>query len=290
MNNIPKNVRRSEQANDGVFEHFINNAGFLDKVEVAVWGRRRKRPSPLILGAKNFAIGGPLSFYARCMRRRHGASGNRAQVKYGRMRQFKNLRPFVVTMWSGESPLTCADVALFLDGFFRRGHKAVVSRVELTFDTSGIPLWRFGRDLCCRARVTEHWGKNGKVTLYVGGANSPLQLRIYEKSDSIVRVEFILRSQMLRKLHVYKLQDLLLLKRADIWKHVGFHEVVHTEGHLLPARVREPWIKNGLRLPPAMPASIVERELRAARINPDRWVVRSDRELLLRKMQRRLIW
>jgi len=30
----------------------------------------------------------------------------------------------------------------------------------------------------------------------------PLQLRLYEKSDSVVRVEFILRSQMLRELNV----------------------------------------------------------------------------------------
>lgn len=281
---------KSRGAKSGIYPHLANSAAFFDRIVVAVWGVRRKRPLQRIKGESNIAIGGPLSFYARCLPRFHTVSGNSLQLKYGVRRRYANLSPYVVTVWAGASPVTCADLLLILDGLMRRGYKALISCAELTFDTQSIPLWRFGRELCSRASVTEVTGTNGMVTIYVGTPRSPWQMRIYGKGYSIVRVEFILRSAFLRAHRIHKPQDLLLLKKADLWNHVGFREVDHSEGGALPLRVRDRWLSCGLALPPAAPASIVERALRDAHINPSRWVIRSDRETLLHKMQKNLIW
>jgi hypothetical protein len=275
---------------DGIFQYLLNSAAFFDKIAVAVWGTRRKRIMPQIKGQANIPIGGPRSHYARCMPRRHVVTGNRLQLRYGLMRPYQSLSPFALTMWAGESPVTCADVMRALDGLMRRGYKAVISHAELTFDTKGIPLWRFGRDLCTRARVTVQVGGDGRETLYVGGTRSPWQVRIYTKGCTTIRVEFILRSAFLRAHGIHEPQDLLLLKKAQLWSRLRFREVDHSEGYALPARVREPWLRNGLALPPSGPASIIERALRDEHIGPARWVVQSDRETLLRKMQKNLIW
>ena len=274
----------------GVFPHLMNQAAFIDKVVVNIWGARRKRCVPTIVGKGNLAIGGGTRLYARCIPRRHRVSGNKLQLKYGVMRPYRNLSPFVVTIWAHCSPVTCSDVMLVLDGFFRSGYKAVVSSVELTFDTSGVQLWQFCRDLCSRARGVEVGDGSGASTQYVGGARSPWQLRNYQKTPAVVRVEFVLRSNFLSAHGIRRPQDLLQLRRLDLWRYVGFRVVDHSLGYLLPPRVLEPWSRRGLLLPPAMPASVVERELRAAGIDPSRWVIPSDREKLLRKMQGHLLW
>jgi hypothetical protein len=257
---------------------------------VCVRGVRRKRPSSRIIGQGTYAIGGQNSFYARCIRRKHQPSGNQFQLKYGVMRPYRNLSPFVLTMLAGELPVTCADLLLVLDGLFRRGYKATVSSVEVTFDTEGSPLEKFAGDLCSRAEVNAVFDEEGREkTIYCGKPRSAWGLRLYEKTDSIVRAEFILRSVFLRSLGIRKPQELLLLRKAPLWRKVRFRKVDQSEGYALPRSIREVWAKYGRGLPPPMQASIIERALRSAGVNPRRWVVSSSRERLLRRMQTNLI-
>jgi hypothetical protein len=274
----------------GVFPHFVGNAAFFDKVVAGVRGKRRQRPAEGIALARNLAIGGPNRFYARCERGRHSVSGNTLQLRYGLMRRYTNLSPFMVTVWANGSPVTCADLLLTLDRFMRRGYRTVIASVELTFDVEGIPLWRFARDLCTRAQVRAVYGRNGTETIYVGAPRSPWQARIYQKTRSIARVEFILRSAFLRALNIRRPQELCVLRTAKLWQKVGFCEVDQTYGHALPSRIRNVWSGCGFGLPPIMPASIVLRQLRNAQVDPATWVIPSPGEKLLRKMQRNLIW
>jgi len=285
MKRVDKSTETAE-----VFPHLVNQAAFVDKVVAEIWGSRRKRSIPRIIGKSNVPIGGPHSFYARCLSRRHALSGNPLQLKYGRMRNYANLSPLKLTMFTLGSPITCADLLMSLDGLLQRGYRVVISSVELTFDTQGIPLGTFGRDLCSCAHVTEVEDASGRTTIYVGGSRSPWQLRIYHKTYFTVRVEFIVRSRFLRALNIRRPQDLLLLKKADLWRHAGFREIDSSQGYALPARIRRPWSERGLTLPPAVPASIVQKELRLVGINPARWVVPSKREALLRNMQDHIVW
>jgi hypothetical protein len=263
----------------GVFPCLVDQAAFFDKVVVNVWGLRRKRLAKRIAIENTPAIGGPGRLYARCARGCHSISGNSLQFKYGVLRPYKNLSPFVVTVWAGRAPVTCADLLLVLDSFMRRGYKAVIVAAELTFDTQGIPLSRLTTNLCTTARIFKKvHDRIGRVTAYVGGVRSAWQLRIYQKTSAILRVEFILRSTFLRTSGIREPQQLYFCKKTKLWRHVWFREVDPARGN--GSTRRRPWLKRGLGLGPSLRASVDS----APRL------VRSECEILLRKMQRNMIW
>jgi hypothetical protein len=219
-------------------------------------------------------------------RRRSVASGNQLQVVYGLTKPFKNLSPFKLTIWAGKQPVLCSDVLLVLDSLMRRGYRVRVSAVEVAFDVEEKLLDQFTDELCTRARI-----RDVKGSLYAGGVCSPWQVKFYKRTDSVARVEFTLRSTFLRRQKINGVAELYLLRKLPFGDLVSFCEVDQSHGDELPPRIKTPWMSLGHGLPPGgVPASIILRELRESRIDPSRWVVRSDRGRLLHKMQRRLIW
>ncbi len=283
-------MKKHEPRIPGVFPHLADAAAFIDKVEIEVWGNKLTKVRGHVKQEQNRAIGGAGRTYARCIRGRNIPTSNALQFKYGVMLAYGNISPFVVILWAARVPVTCADVEIAISGFLRQGYRANISRIELTFDTTGIPLERFTRELCTTARTfREIEGEDG-TTIYVGGVNSPWQLRIYQKTYWVVRVEFMLRSTFLRNHGIVRPYELSLLRKAHLWDHVSFREVDQSQGSALPPRIRTHWIKVGHGLPPDMPACIIRKALRESRVDPSRWVVRSPREDLLRRMLKNLIW
>ena len=122
------------------------------------------------------------------------------------------------------------------------------------------------------------------------GSELPRQVKFYEKTPTITRIEFTLRNRFLRRHGIVRPHEAFLLRKARLWDHVSFRKVDQSEGDALPARIRKHWSRLGHGLPPDMPSSIVLKALRSARLDPSRWLVRSSREVLLRKMQRNMIW
>src|SRR5579864_2506584 len=127
------NLETDRRENAEVYEGLVNYAAFVDKIVVDVKGTRRAKPKMQLVTGKSRAIGGPDSFYARCVDGRT-LGGNPFQLGYGPMRPYKHVAPFKSTFRAGRRPLLCSDTLLCLDNLFRRGYKASVSRVELTFD------------------------------------------------------------------------------------------------------------------------------------------------------------
>jgi hypothetical protein len=274
----------------GVFSHLVNSAAFVDKAEIALCGQRRIKILDHIAEGRNRAIGGFGRTYARCIPGRNIPTGNPLQFKYGRMVPYKTISPFVVILWAGRLPVTCADVMLAINGFLRQGYRARISRLELTFDTKGIPLDLFTFELCTTARIFREIEGDYGTTVYAGGVNSQWQMKIYQKHE-IVRIEITLRSAFLRKHGIVKPEQLSLLRKILLWDHISFRRVDQSHGDELPRRIKDPWTWLDHALPPGgVPASIILRELRKSRIEPGRWVVRSPREDLLRKMLKNLIW
>jgi len=204
---------------------------------------------------------------------------------------FKNLSPFVLTIWADRVPVTCADVLLVLDNFMRSGYKARISQVEVTFDLQDISFDRLATELCTRAKVREEFNKqDGTSTLYVGGTKSPWEVRIYQKF-SAVRVEFVLRSTFLRSHNVVRPHELYLLRKERLWERISFRECDQSGADALAARRRrDKWMPLWLGLLARLPMSIVLRALRDAHIDPRHCVIRSQREVLLRRMRRTFIW
>jgi hypothetical protein len=266
-------VKKKEPRIPGVFPHLLNTAAFCDKVEIAVRGTRRATVLGHIAQGKNQAIGGSGKAYARCIPGRNIPTGNRMQFKYGVMLPYGNISPFVVTLWAGRLPVTCADVMLVINGFLRQGYRASVSRLELTFDTKGIPLDWFTSELCTTARIFREVEGRFGTTIYAGGVRSEWQLKIYRKGHDIGRIEFTLRSAFLRRHGIVRPEEISLLRKIWLWDHVSFREVDQSRGDELPRRIKEPWIWLDHGLPPDLPPSMVLQALREARVpNPGRWV------------------
>jgi hypothetical protein len=282
------NIRRHKML--GVFSHLSNSAAFFDTVAVHVWGKRRSMALDYLSKKDNRPIGGSGRAYARCVQGRNRRTGNPMQLKYGVMLPYKNISPFVVIVWAGGLPVTWADVTLVVDAFLQQGWRARIALVEFTCDTQGIPLHVFSWELCTTARaIREFEGKYG-TTLCVGSPNSSWRLKIYRK-DTVVRVEFTLRSRFLLKHGISRPQELSLLRKVNLWDHVSFRKVDQTHGSSLPPRIRDPWTWLGHGLPPAdLPPSVLLKTLREVRVDPKPYIVRSAREKLLRHMQRNLIW
>ena len=275
----------------GVYPHFVNSAAFFDVVAVRVWGKRRVTPADRVSTGKSRAIGGNGRAYARCIPGRSEVTKNPMQFKYGVMLPYQNVSPFIVILWAGGAPVTWADVTVVVDAFLQRGWRARIAWVELTFDTEGFPFNFFARELCTTARKGGAFeGKNG-TTIYVGGTNSSWRLKLYRKTYEVVRVEFTLQSRFLRKHGISRPQELSLLRKVNLWDTVFFRKIDQSQGSSLPPRIREPWTWLDHGLPPRdLPPAVLLKTLRRLHVNPSPFIVRSEREDLLRHMQRNLIW
>jgi hypothetical protein len=285
-----KQMKLSDHKTPGVFSHLVNSAAFFDTVAVHVWGNRRKEDLDYVSKKQNRPIGGYGRAYARCVPGRNKVTGNPNQVKYGVMLPHKNISPFVVIVWAGDLPVTWADVTLVIDDFLKRGWRVRIAWVELTFDTEGIPLNLFSRELCTTARAVREFENAHGPTLCIGSPRSSWRLKIYQKGAP-VRVEFTLQSRFLRKHGIRRPQELSLVRKVNLWDHVSFRKVDQTHGHSLPSKIRDTWTWLGHGLPPAdLLPSVLLKTLRSVRVDPKPYIVRSGREKLFRGMQRNLIW
>jgi len=73
-------------------------------------------------------------------------------------------------------------------------------------------------------RTREFYDREGRETFYIGGPHSPWQLCVYQKTESVVRIEFKLRSVFLAAHGIRRAEDLLRLRDVDVWELVSFPE------------------------------------------------------------------
>ena len=93
-----------------------------------------------------------------------------------------------------------------------------VSQVELTFDVTGTTIDYVRQHLIHRAQSDARVLSDGeRITIYVGSPRSAWQVRIYEKTITVLRLEFILRRSFLSRHGINKPEDLLLLRKLKVW-------------------------------------------------------------------------
>ncbi len=265
---------------DGVFQYLIDRAAFLDRVELSIWGTRRRRAIKHVSLMPTFAIGGPKSFYARAANGFCRATGNTFQLRYGVMRWFRRVPPYRLILYSNATPLSYAQVELIVKALVRGGFRAQVSKIELTFDLSETSVGFFIRHAQTRARRTRRLRDEfGRRTFYVGGARSQWQLRVYDKADLVTRFEFIFRRAFLRRIGIRYPHELVFLRRANLRRLVWLWEVDRSQ---LPRAVQ------------ASAGSLTVRQLWAATkdYGPARseWFRPCPIEKQLQRMQGRLVW
>ena len=200
----------------GVFPQFIDRRAFIDKIVLSIWGEKRAAPDNVWI-TKNRPIGGSNRNYARSERGVLLDSRNPYELRYGAMRFQAILPPMYLTLRSERTPVTSSDTAKAIEFLCEEVSRATVSQVELTFDLSGVSVEWLRHRIFTRAR--RFWrlrDESGRRTLYVGGRTSPWQVRVYDKTPEVVRLEFILRRPFLRKIGINGPRDFELLRGVNL--------------------------------------------------------------------------
>jgi len=277
----------------GVFESLVNRASFVDRIVMSVWGIRRCRPLGGICTGPSRAIGGEKRLYARSIPIALPVVGNHGELRYGRLRPWKPIPQFRLVMHSVDSPLDQIQVDGVLSNLMRCRYRCAVSLIEMAFDTRGIPIQFFGQHLFTNARKLSLWSDLfGRQTLYIGAPRAAWQLRIYQKTDDIVRLEYVLRRPFLSHLSVHLLEDVLLLKHVDLSHLASFKEFSQHSLNLALTPLRNDWRKRLLlEWPQHRPLQLLAQALWSGhRIHPAPLLHSSGAEQLLRQMQDQFIW
>jgi hypothetical protein len=278
--------------NSGIFPRLADKSAFIDKAVLSVWGHRRERvPAAVELGQSR-AIGGSTRMYARLLPGHFQLTGNPFKLKYGRLHAYANVPPFRLSVGSDNAPLSGVEVTAIADSLFRSGFHCQVSQVEFTFDVTGFSFPFFREHVLTIAHSVTEVGKDGHKTLYVGRPRSPWQLRIYQKTDSLMRVEFVLRRAWLHGHGIEQIDDLLLLRDRDFWASVSFPEFREHRLASVLNRMPRCWGKNILlQQPRRRYLQFLAGVLRwRCGIDPAPLLRRSQADVLLRRMQRNMLW
>ncbi len=200
----------------GVFAQLIDLRAFIDKIVLSINGERRKFPT-MVSVTDNRPIGGQNRNYARSERGVLSTSGNPYEMRYGAMRLRGALPSSILVLRSENTPMTISAVAGGIAALCEDGSTATVSQVELTFDLSGVSVAWLRKRIFTRARKFRMLRDlAGRRTFYVGGRTSPWQVRVYDKTQEVVRLEFVFRRPWLRKIGINRPQDLEVLRGINL--------------------------------------------------------------------------
>ena len=282
---IPRDIQR-------ILPGVVDRKAFFDTVTISIWGDRRQRPANSVQLLDNPAIGGWGRTYARAWLGIFLSTRNPFELRYGLVRNQGLVPPLRLRAWSEQKPVTINDTIATIDALCRKGWRAEVSQVELTFDLTGLSIDYFWRGIMSRAKRFVIWEKDGQETLYIGGRTSPWQLRIYPKTREITRFEFILRRQFLRRLSIRRLADLERLRTMDIGFLVRLCEVNQDSLNALEQTVESEFRRRALK---SFFAGYPLRDsLRAAKklfkADPQQMIVMSPEQARLLEMQGRLVF
>jgi hypothetical protein len=277
----------------GVFPHIVDEAAFFDRVEFGLWGDRRLQIFPTLKIKPSIAIGGEGRSYGRSIHGMCLSTGNPFEFRYGRLKRWPNLAPFRLILRSDATPLTGSQVALVARSLLRQGYREYASRLELTFDVTEFPLSYFWKHWFSRSHLTkEFYDREGHETFYIGGPRSPWQLCVYHKTESVVRIEFKLRSVFLAAHGISHAEDLLRLRDVDVWDLVSFPEF-HEPSLSSTLDASRNFLGRDLLLqsPHRWPIQTLIGFLRRrGHINPAGLIRPSPAQWQLRRMQTNMIW
>lgn len=273
---------------DGIFEYLTDRVAFIDRVDLSVWGRRRKRPKASISISAGFSIGGPGRIYAYSAHGVCHATRNGFEHRYGVLRWPRRVPPSRLILYSNGTPLSYAHVEWVLDALMRRGYRTCLSRAELTFDLSEPSVEFFRRHVVTAARKLTWLANDRGNSFYSGTRNSAWQLVIYDKSP-VVRCEFILRRQFLCGIGINRPHEIVRLRTLDLRRLVRIQEVDPQRLALITPH--SGYAQRVIRIWAERLSSLdFINGLKACGRRPDEWLRPCAVEAKVRRMQRRLLW
>ena len=200
----------------GVFPNLLNHRSFFDKVVISIRGVKKPAPGGAVSKRENKAIGGQGSYYGRVERGVLATTGNPYDLKYGVMRKRGIIPPLMLILRSDQTPLGTSNASAAINLLCEKNWTALVSQVELTFDLTGTSVEFLSRSVLSPARKFPSIRGEFGQTQYVGTLKSHWQVRIYDKTAHVVRVEFVFRREFLRKHSIDAPADLARLRDLDL--------------------------------------------------------------------------
>jgi hypothetical protein len=202
-------------ATEIVFPYLLNKAAFIDTILMSVWAKEKPVLYQL-LDEKREGILKPGSSYARLVKGRAPLTGNPVEIVYGKISRFSNVPPCQVRMRSEEVPLTGAQVNETMRLIFPTATRIQPVLVELTFDLTKVSVGYLHRHMIHRARQWNEMGDTAGRTAYIGSPASAWEIRIYDKTERVVRLELILRKGILPDNGILQPDNVLTLRSLEL--------------------------------------------------------------------------
>src|SRR5579871_738049 len=252
----------------GVFDHLVSYAAFLDKLSISIWGVRRCRPLAAVRLGRNRSIGGGCSHYGRIQEGLICATGNPFELRYGRLSQEEFIPEHRLTLHSEFAATTECGVNAVIGALFCRPVRSSVSLLEFTFDT------HFSMSFVQHHSLQRLRFHSLGHTAYVRTPRSIWQLRIYRKTPSVLRIEFVLRRAFLKAERIEEPEDIFRLRTIPISNKFPLREI---RSHVRLFEASEPVWR-------------VISDCRTQGWSAHGFLRACPEERLLRSMQRRFVW
>jgi hypothetical protein len=275
------------------FPHLVNTAAFIDTVGFSIDGKLADAYEQELIESKDTGILHPGVVYSRCIFARAWLTGNPVTIHHGRVKKFRNVALLKFTIRSEKVPVTGAQTILLIRKVAARNSKPSASYVEVTFDLSGVEFESIRRRVFHRAHgVRLLQDEKGRQTLYIGSPKSSWQIRIYQKTETVVRIEFVFRRSFLSRHGINRPEEIALLQRLNIWSFFSLRRFSRTQAKQLMRKSHKSKLRKLLAvwMRSNRPSEDLISTLRRNRIDPRRVFRKTSLQEMLERMQRRLVW
>jgi hypothetical protein len=273
-----------------LFPWAVDKVAFIDKIALSVDGQLKPNFEEELQHPESRGILAPDSLYSRAVSGTFWLSGNPIEVIYGKTKHFKNVSALRIAMQSENRPLTAAEVMLLVKRLTATPPEIRVSQLEFTFDVTGATIDYVLWHIIYRARNEARlW--SGK-TIYVGSPRSAWEVRIYEKTLAVLRLEFILRRAFLSRWKINRPEDVLTLRKLNVWDLLSVRRFSVSSA----ARVTRTWNNTiGMELVRTWgeyrrPLRLLPRILKNHGAHPQQVLRRTRLQKKMEDMQKRFLW
>jgi len=278
---------------NGIFDFAVDTAAIVDTARISVFGDGLSPELDGLADIKNTASLSPKSRFARCLTATIRDTENPLKAVYGKAGKQAGLTAIpdgMVIFRSEQAILTGTQIMRDVGNLFPGASRSEFSLLEFAFDVrSRLEAIRTqGVHSARKTRLLRD--DNGRRTYYIGSRLSAWQLRVYDKADGIIRIEFVFRRPFLVKNDLLRPIDLLRLRVFDLEPLVTFRRV--SPEHLLQAAPDRSakWREGIVRWAERYPISELPAYLRSQRISPGRVLRRTQLQRKIERMQKRFIW
>ena len=201
---------------DGIFKRLIGRRAFVDRIGISLHKRVVIGKARHIRIERNTTCLGENSFYARYATGVCRTTGNPFRLLYGKASPFPRVPLAQLTLHSERTPITAAEVFLLVRDLTGGISSCRVNYAELTFDLREVSQQKLSQQIASIAkRRTSLVDERGWRTLYFGSPQSERQIRLYQKTADVVRLEIVLRLRSLVRLGIRYPEQIRLLQETD---------------------------------------------------------------------------